>query len=57
MATKRQKDHAWENAKPVRGKNPDSWRRDAAMDHMEPKGNTVGRWTTKTLVAKVARNI
>lgn len=30
MATKRQKEHAWENAKPIRGKNPDSWRRDAA---------------------------
>jgi len=29
MATKKQIEHAWENATPVRGKNPDTWRKDA----------------------------
>ncbi|HOK46564.1 MAG TPA: HNH endonuclease signature motif containing protein [Bryobacteraceae bacterium] len=28
MATKEQIEHAWENAKPIRGQNPDVWRRD-----------------------------
>ncbi|MBC8401510.1 MAG: HNH endonuclease [Candidatus Marinimicrobia bacterium] len=28
MATKKQKDHAWDNAKKIRGRNPESWRRD-----------------------------
>ena len=28
MATKKQKDHAWESAKKVRGKNPDLYRKD-----------------------------
>lgn len=29
MATKKQIEHAWENAKPIRGQNPDTWRRDS----------------------------
>jgi len=29
MATKKQIEHAWENAKPIRGQNPDAWRKDA----------------------------
>jgi 5-methylcytosine-specific restriction endonuclease McrA len=28
MATKQQKDQAWENAQKIRGKNPNLWRRD-----------------------------
>ena len=28
MATKKQKDVAWDNASKVRSKNPDTWRRD-----------------------------
>lgn len=28
MATKKQKDVAWDNASKARGKNPDTWRRD-----------------------------
>ena len=28
MATKKQINHAWENAKPIRGKKPETWRRD-----------------------------
>ena len=34
MATKRQKDHAWNKAKKIRGKNPDAWRKDS-------EGNTI----------------
>lgn len=30
MASKRQINHAWENAKTIKNKNPDSWRRDSA---------------------------
>ncbi len=29
MATKKQIEHAWGKATPIRGKNPDAWRRDA----------------------------
>ncbi len=29
MATKKQINHAWENAKPIRGKNTKTWRRDS----------------------------
>jgi 5-methylcytosine-specific restriction endonuclease McrA len=29
MATKKQIDHAWETAKPIRGKDPAVWRRDS----------------------------
>lgn len=28
MATEREKDYAWENAKTMKGKNPDVWRKD-----------------------------
>lgn len=34
MATKKQKDHAWDKASKVRGKNPETWRRDT-------KGNVI----------------
>ena len=30
MATKKQKEQAWEKAKTIRKKNPDVWRRDSA---------------------------
>ena len=29
MASKKDIESAWEKAKPIRGKNPDTWRRDA----------------------------
>ena len=34
MATQKQKELAWENAKGIRGKNPNLWRRD-------PEGNQI----------------
>lgn len=34
MATKKQKESAWEKATPIRGKNPNLWRRD-------PEGNKI----------------
>ena len=42
MASKKEIDQIWEKAKPVRGKNPDSWRKD---NH----GNTIrkGSYGTK----------
>ena len=62
MATKRQKEHAWENAKPIRGKNPDSWRRDAAGNVIRhgsygTKGEYGWEVDHKTLVVKVVQNI
>jgi 5-methylcytosine-specific restriction endonuclease McrA len=36
MPTKKQINYAWENAKPIQGKNPDVWRRDIY-------GNTIRR--------------
>ena len=30
MASKKQIDDAWDKAKPLRGKNPDTWAKDAA---------------------------
>jgi len=34
MASKKSIDNAWDKAKPIRGKNPDTWRRD-------PQGNKI----------------
>ncbi len=37
MATKKQKEHAWNNAKKIRGKNPNLYRRDS-------EGNEICKW-------------
>jgi len=42
VATQRQKDYAWEKAEKVKGKNPDTWRRDSA-------GNLIRRGSYGTL--------
>lgn len=42
MPSKKQIDQAWEKAKPIRGRNPDAWRRDA-------EGNKIRKGSYGTL--------
>lgn len=44
MATERQKQQAWDNAKPIRGKNPNLYRRDSAGNQIyKPAYGTNGK--------------
>lgn len=42
MANKKQVEQAWDGAKPIRGKNPESWRKDA-------EGNVIRKASYGTL--------
>lgn len=45
MATRKQKNQAWENAKKIRGKNPNLWRRDDFSNPMyKPAHGTNGEY-------------
>lgn len=42
MATKKQVEDTWDKAKPIRGKNPDAWRKD-------PEGNKIRKGSYGTI--------
>ena len=58
MASKRQQRIAWGNAKPIRGKNPNLWRRDKLGNQIyKPAYGTNGEqgWGSRSLQSQVKR--